>query len=402
MNVKFYSVKLKATYSALETKDKLALYWIEETSELYKGDKLFGTGAIATQKIAGLLSAEDKAKLDELVAKSGNLNLTSVDGTINISDINGGKSIDVAVSTKDGNALVAVEDGLFVPVAKEVDIPEYAIEKQDVAEDGYSTSYKLKMTVNGKSSYVGDAINIGKDMVLQNATLETVVETDVPYAGAEIGDPYLHLAFNDVGASHIYVPVKGLVDTYTAGTGIEIVDNKIYVKIADESNGLVAVDGALLINLATPTSSGALSAVDKVALDNLVALDIENKFATKEELKTVEDAVLAIPTPNVEQFTIKNNVFSIKDLNADNIMYNGKKLSDILAEQENAYTWEELSSEVTVDLASDDVDSIIKNAEDNTVMTLNSGSVNSVLNVTSSITLEGANAGVAQNFDQEV
>jgi hypothetical protein len=116
MNVKFYSVKLKSTFEALEAKDSLALYWIAETSELYKGDQLFGKGALATQEAAGLLSAEDKAKLDELVAASGNLNLSAVDGTIKLSDIVGGKSIGVAISANEGNALVAVEDGLFVPV----------------------------------------------------------------------------------------------------------------------------------------------------------------------------------------------------------------------------------------------------------------------------------------------
>jgi hypothetical protein len=269
MNVKFYSVKLKSTFEALEVKDSLALYWIVETSELYKGDQLFGVGALATKEAAGLLSAEDKVKLDELVAASGKLNLTAVDGTIKLADISGGKSIGVAISTHEGNALVAVEDGLFVPVAKEMSIPEYAIEKQEIAEDGYATSYKLKKTVNGESTYVGDVINIGKDMVLQGATLETVVETDVPYMGAVVGDPYIDMAFNDVNASHIYVPVKGLVDTYTAGVGIEMIDGKIAVKIADNSHGLVAVDGAMTMLLATAEQDGAMSKEDKSFIDSI-------------------------------------------------------------------------------------------------------------------------------------
>ena len=267
MNVKFYSVKLKSTFEALEAKDSLALYWIAETSELYKGSQLFGVGALATKEAAGLLSAEDKAKLDELVAASGKLNLTAVDGTIKLSEIAGGKSIGVAISTQTGNALVAVEDGLFVPAAKEVSVPEYSIEKQAVAEDGFSVSYKLKRTVDGSSSYVGDVINIGKDMVLQGATLEVVIEADVPYVGAVVGDPYIDMAFNDANASHIYVPVNGLVDTYTAGKGIEVVDGKISVKIAENSHGLVAVDGAMTMVLATAEQDGAMSKEDKVFID---------------------------------------------------------------------------------------------------------------------------------------
>ena len=286
MNVKFYSVKLKSTFEALEVKDSLALYWIAETSELYKGDQLFGTGATATKEAAGLLSAEDKARLDDLVAASGTLNLTAVDGTINLFDTIGGKSIGVAISANKGNALVAVEDGLFVPVAKEVSIPEYEIEKQATADEGYSTSYKLKKTVNGESTYVGDTINIARDMVLQSASMKVVEEDNIPYDGASVGDPYIEMIFNDESASALYIPMKGLVDVYTAGTGIEIVDGRISVKIADKSNGLVAIDGALSIALATATSAGALSPVDKAFIDS-----IPDVYATIERVKKTTEQV---------------------------------------------------------------------------------------------------------------
>lgn len=268
-NVKFISVKLQATYDALDVKDSLALYWIQDTQRIYKGDKLYGTGLEATAELAGLMSPEDKAKLDELIASGGGLsNLVPADNTVVIADTaDGGKSIGVAVSAQEGNVLVKAADGLFVPAAEEVHVPEFAIEKQSVAEDGYATSYKLKRTLNGESTYVGDTINIAKDMVLQSATLETVAEADVPYAGAVVGDPYIKMVFNDAHASNIYVPVKGLVDTYTAGIGIEIVNNVIEVKIASDSHGLVAVDGALALNLATVESDGAMSKADKKILD---------------------------------------------------------------------------------------------------------------------------------------
>ena len=153
MNVKFYSVKLKSTFEALETKDSLALYWITETSELYKGDQLFGVGALATQAAAGLLSAEDKAKLDELVAGGGLSNLTPVDGTLVIADgAEGGKTIGVAISAEAGNVLVKKDDGLYVDSVGSADLPSYSIEKQDAAEEGYAVSYKLKKTVGEEVS----------------------------------------------------------------------------------------------------------------------------------------------------------------------------------------------------------------------------------------------------------
>lgn len=69
--VKFYSVDLKSTFNALDTKDTNALYWILETQELYKGNLLFAVGTEATQAAAGLMSAEDKIKLDTLAGIKG-------------------------------------------------------------------------------------------------------------------------------------------------------------------------------------------------------------------------------------------------------------------------------------------------------------------------------------------
>ena len=278
-NVKFLSVKQKSTFNALETKDNLALYWIEETRELFKGDKLFGTGSVASESAAGLLSKEDYVKLQSLIAGGGLNSLTPVDGTILITDkLDGGKAIGVAISTQPGNALVAIDGGLFVPAPEKVSVPEYTIEKQAVPEDGFATSYKLKRTVDGASTYVGDTINIAKDMVLQGATLKLVTETNVPYIGAVIGDPYIDMTFNDAAQSHIYVPVKELVDIYTAGECIEIVDGKISVKISDNAHGLVAVDGAMSIRLATRHSDGAMSKEDKISIDSIPYAYIARKY----------------------------------------------------------------------------------------------------------------------------
>lgn len=284
-----FKVGTRAQFDAIVTKSETTLYWLNDTQELYKGDVLFGVGREASADAAGLLSAADYQKLQDLIVTGGTINLTPVDGSIVITEAeNGAKSIGVAISDKEGNVLQAVEGGLFVPT---VEVPEYAIEKQATADDGYAVSYKLKKTVGEEVSYVGDAINIPKDMVLQSATLETVTETGKPYSDAVVGDPYIHMVFSDAAASDIYVPVKGLVDTYTAGNGIAIDNNVISVKIADNAHGLVAVDGALTINLATAENDGAMSKEDKAALDALIALKIDENYATKEEMQTISDKV---------------------------------------------------------------------------------------------------------------
>lgn len=282
-----FKVGTKSQFDAIITKSETTLYWLTDTQELYKGDVLFGKGALASETASGLLSAEDYKKLQQLIVTGGTVDLTPVDGTIVIKD----KKIGVAISAEAGNILVKKDDGLYVDASGSIDVPEYAIEKQETAEEGYAVSYKLKKTVGDASSYVGDVINVPKDLVLKAATLETVAEVDVPYPGAVVGDPYIHMVFNDASASDIYVPVKGLVDTYTAGAGIEIVDNVIGVKIAAEAHGLVAVEGSLSINLATAESDGAMSAADKAALDALIALGIADNYATKEEIQAVSEKV---------------------------------------------------------------------------------------------------------------
>ena len=275
-NVKFVSVRLRETFDALAVKESTTLYWIEETQELYKGDTLFGTGALATEQVAGLLSPEDYASLKALIASGAGINnLKPVDGSIVITKDGNGVSVGVGLSSVEGNALSVKDDGLYVAETK---VPEYSIEKQEVAEDGFVASYKLKRTVGEEVSYVGDTINIAKDLVLQSATLEIVVEDGVPYDGAKVGDPYIKMVFNNEETSSLYIPVKGLVDTYTAGSGIEIVDNKISVKLADITHGLVAVDGALSINLATRKSDGAMSAKDKLIVDSIPYVYEARKF----------------------------------------------------------------------------------------------------------------------------
>ena len=214
-------------------------------------------------------------RIDELEAVSHS-ELTPVDGTITIAtNADGDKQIGVAISPNEGNALVAVENGLFVPTAV---IPRYTLEKQETAEAGYLASYRLKQTLGEEVSYVGESINIARDLVLQSATLEVVTEKDIPYPGANTGDPYIKMVFNSTEAANIYIPVKDLVDVPVAGIGIEIIDNKISVKLAPDTHGLVAVNGALTLKLATKDSDGAMSKEDKRTIEAIPFVYEARKF----------------------------------------------------------------------------------------------------------------------------
>ena len=112
--VKFFAVDLKSTFEALTTKDEFALYWIIETQELYKGDVLFGVGAEATTNMAGLMSAEDKRRLDELASIEGGVHFLGVSST----------------NPKDG--AITIDGEIVVPVAGDIIIygtKEYICDK---------------------------------------------------------------------------------------------------------------------------------------------------------------------------------------------------------------------------------------------------------------------------------
>ena len=120
----------KQQYEELPTpRDENTLFWIEDTQECYKGDKLFGIGIPATQKSAGLLSAEDKQKIESLSA---------VPKTVLMGPDN------VIISQQPNNGLVIKEDGLFANIAT------YSLKNEG---DG---RYVLYQTLDGKSTNVGE------------------------------------------------------------------------------------------------------------------------------------------------------------------------------------------------------------------------------------------------------
>ena len=366
-NVRFYS-GTRAQYDALVNRNPLALYFCDDTGELFKGDICLSDGirvvpthddlpelSCAADGIVyfirdsrnGYMMSPDRTewlqtiyapvhdayvvpddeiyntvttvgavrdieaniykRIEEVAAGGALSSLRPVDGTIVLADTtDGGKSIGVSIAPNAGNSLVAVEGGLFVPT---VVVPEYAIEKVET-EIGFSASYKLKKTVGDDVSYVGDAINIAKDLVLQSASLEVVTEDGVPYAGAKVGDPYIKMVFNNAEASNLYIPVKGLVDTYTAGSGIEIIDNKISVKLADATHGLAAVNGALTINLATRKSDGAMSKEDKLVVDSIPYVYEARKYDISNTpvgtLVNYGDKEIRVMVPADAEFTKQN------------------------------------------------------------------------------------------------
>lgn len=278
-----FKVGTKEKYESLLNKDPNTLYWLTDTQEIYRGNMLFGVGKTATEEAAGLLSPEDKANLDKLV-KSGLTSLTPVDGSVFVNSGDDGLTIGVAISKETGNIISVKEDGIFA-------FENYIIEKQPESSEGYAATYRLKKITSGGSEYVGDEINIPKDLVLQSGTFETVEEPDVPYDGAEVGDPYIDLVLNDLNSTHIYIPLKGIADTVSAGQGITVENNTVSILLDNSnSNGLMLTESGLGLALATSESAGAMSATDKRFLDAVPLLYEKKNY----EFSSLPDGSLVI------------------------------------------------------------------------------------------------------------
>ena len=385
-NVRFFFTDDKKKYDALIQKDPLALYFIEDAETgyraLYKGNNLIAVGSNASSMASGLMSAADKQALDKLIENQGTTQFVPVDGTITIADgEDGKKNIAVAISTKDGNTLTKVDGGLFVP-----SIPEYSIEKQATPDEGFIATYKLKKIVNGKTTYVGDVVNVPKDKVLQSAVLKTVEADGVPYDDAKVGDKYIDMVFNDEAQSHIYVPLGNIGGNVSTEIKID----------STNANGLSYVDGTgLSLALASATSNGAMSKEMFTAVDGLMKLDI----ATKDDVKSIVSETVG--TPNAEQFDIdENGVLTLKDIEADKVIYNGEKLSDVIDSMAASYSWSELPEVVNADVSN--AASAIASANSGAIVKMSTGTVSEMVAVEKSLTVEGTNAGMAQNFSQEV
>lgn len=259
MGVKFISVRLKSTFLALENKDSSTLYWIIETSELFKGDQLFGTGALATDKAAGLLSQEDYVELKKLIAAGPASTLEPVDGTLVISD---GK-IGVNIS-KDTNNLISVKsDGLFATIdLQPVEQRLTEIEKQVVGGIHYRGSVPTVEDLP-TNPVQGDLYEIEAD-------------------GSEYcwnGEKWF-----EYGTSH-FQPV--------AGAGIDVNGSTISAKIsaADDNALVVAEDNGLFVPKCGFTDKDRVTIdtlpmlyVTNEEMNNAISRAIENNYIVWEEL----------------------------------------------------------------------------------------------------------------------
>lgn len=180
------------------------------------------------------MSANDKQKLNELIQNG------------------------IAISKKEDNLIEMVtNEGLYAAI--------------NVKEEAKGTYQVYRVNYQGTETPIGPAISIPK--AFKTGSVKTVEHEGVPYSEAHIGDKYLDMVFSndDQQEQHFYIPVNQLVDQVEAGNGIQVEGNKVSVKInpGDEANGLEATENGLGLALATANSNGAMSNIDKKAIQSL-------------------------------------------------------------------------------------------------------------------------------------
>lgn len=80
----------------------------------------------------------------------------------------------------------------------------YKLQKLSALEDPDDPGYT--------PTYVGEAINIPKDMVVSAGEVKTLTDQDTPIPGIAIGEKYIDLTLANSNNSHVYIRVADLVD----------------------------------------------------------------------------------------------------------------------------------------------------------------------------------------------
>lgn len=245
--------------NALTDNSDIKFYIAEDSNQIYLqlyGNKVNGNFDInsATSKL-----------------ESASSFLSNNDKSISFTKINSNNGeIDLKVESEN-TAFDPQESGLtstkIAPAIRElkadinaIDVPEYTIVESSTTEEGYAKSYSLWKGTDTLGGEIGVKINIPKDLVINSGSVKTVETDGTPYAEALTGDKYLDIELNDPTTDHIYIPVKELVDAYTAGNGIEIdANNVIKSKNSNLVNG--TTDGSLRsINSATESTDYTIGA----------------------------------------------------------------------------------------------------------------------------------------------
>ena len=258
-NVRFFK-GTKAQYLSLSTpRNQDALYFCLDTQELYMGDLLLSDGirVIPTRTDLPELSAAADG-IVYYVHDSHNGYMVSPDRTEWLQTI-------------------------YAPAMDAYEVPDSEIYKT-VTTVGAVRDIEAKIYQRideiSKGDVTANLTPVDGSLIIKDNTIDIGISAEPGNALTKKADG-LYVGTSTSG-------------NYAAGLGLQLVDGTFSVKLADKTHGLVAVDGALTLNLATKDSDGAMSKEDKAFIDTLKELNISTDYATKAELQQIQETVAQI------------------------------------------------------------------------------------------------------------
>jgi hypothetical protein len=257
-NVRFYS-GTRAQYDSLVSRNPLALYFCDDTGELFKGDICLSDGIRIVPTRADLPECSCAADgIVYFIAETKSGFMVSPDRTEWLQTI-------------------------YAPVTDAYTIPEEEM-YTTVTTVGAVRDIEAKIYKRIEEIAVGGGTTtltpVDGSLIIKDNTIDIGISAEPGNALTKKADG-LYVGTSTSG-------------NYAAGLGLTMVDGTFSVKLADNTHGLVAVDGALALNLATKDSDGAMSKEDKAFLDSLKELDFSNKYATKDEVQSIRESVAQV------------------------------------------------------------------------------------------------------------
>ena len=176
-------------------------------------------------------------------------------------------------------------------LSSNLDAKTVTVEKKSTTDAGYIASYVVKQ--NG--AQVGSTINIPKDYLVKSATVGTVSTANNPVTGYQVGDKYLDFIINtkdNTGTDeHLYVNVKDLVDTYTAGSGITLTNGQFSISNGAISKAMLASGVQTSLGYADNWNS---SAAKNITSANITAWNNKSNLTTADVDSEIEAYLTAI------------------------------------------------------------------------------------------------------------
>lgn len=271
---------------------------IETISGILSSFSGVGSVSAAIGDVDAAIEAETAARIAADNFLSGAID--DISGIIDNTSITGVSAI--AVNTVDHASTVSL---VIDPADKVLTqsnaglLTNISLVKLGTATTGYAATYALS-GISGQ--ILGDKINIPKDQFLKDAEfIAKATQADVDASGKEVelDKPCIKFTFeikkkaeNGIvtDVDHIvYVNVNGLVDTYTAGNGIDITSNVISVKKDTDSESFLTVTSA---GVAVTGVSAAIADAVADAIDVVTGFVIDKAYATIEYVDA-QDSILS-------------------------------------------------------------------------------------------------------------